>query len=299
MASIKEKYGHLAKQMMENSKHTGPITSQSLFQESNTKNRELVEQVLYDLVLPESSIQGYEHLQALTDHVSRGGSGLVLMEHFSNFDIPCLDYLLRYRYADGRRIADSIVSLAGMKLNVESQFVHAFTEAYTRIVIYPRRSVESIADPVERAHEEQRAKEINHSALREMIRCKHTGRIILVFPTGTRYRPGNPDTRRVLRTVDSYIKSFDYLVFIGIAGNVLLVSESGDMTEDLVQEDVMTYQVSELVDCKAFRNEVRAEVGEEGDLKDRVATKVREELDRAHENAERHRQKLLAARRPE
>lgn len=296
MAMIKEVYGHLAQRMIDNARYPGRITRDTLYQESNPDNRKIVEQVLDDLMLPESRIEGYEHIKSLAERAQQGESGLVLMEHFSNFDIPGLDYLLRQQGEEGTRIAESIVSLAGMKLNEESRFVHAFSEGYTRIVIYPKRSIDSITDPEERAREERKAKEINHSALREMIRCKHSGDLILVFPTGTRYRPGVPDTKRVLRTVDSYIKSFDFLVFIGIAGNVLLVSESGDMTEDIVQQDVLTYYVTEPVTCKRFREEVRAELGPEGDLKESVAHKVSAELDRAHSIAEERRREALKSR---
>lgn len=293
MASIKEKYGHIAKLMMENSRHPDRITHDTLYQESNIKNRELVEQVLNDLLLPGSDIVGYGRLQELFARAQAGQSGLVLMEHFSNFDIPGLDYLLRSKGSEGAHIADSIVSLAGMKLNEENRFVQAFTEGYTRIVIYPKRSLDRITDSAERVQEERKAKEINHSALREMIRCKHSGKLILVFPTGTRYRPGDPDTKRVLRTVDSYIKSFDSLVFIGIAGNLLVPSESGDMTEDRVEQDVMSYYVSEPLDCKQYRERVRSAAGSGPDPKQFVADRVGEELERAHEAAEQHRAAVL------
>jgi glycerol-3-phosphate O-acyltransferase len=291
MKSIKEQYGHIARKMMENAQHSNRIGRESLYQEANLENRALVNQVLDDLVLPESQVQGLEHLKQLYRYAQEGYSCLILMEHYSNFDIPCLYYLLEHADEESREAANSIVSMAGMKLNEESFFVHAFSEGYTRIVIYPRRSLEKIQDPELRAQEQKKAKDINHSALREMIRCKHSGQMILVFPTGTRYRPGDPDTKRVLSTVDSYIKSFDYMAFIGIAGNVLMVSPSGDMEEDTVRPDTMVFSVSRPMACRSYRDLVRNRTAEQEHAKEAVARAVQDDLERMHEHAEHFREK--------
>ena len=42
----------------------------------------------------------------------------------------------------------------------------------------------------------------------KVIELKKQGKIILVFPSGTRYRPGCPDTKRGLREIDSYLRLF-------------------------------------------------------------------------------------------
>jgi glycerol-3-phosphate O-acyltransferase len=176
-----------------------------------------------------------------------------------------------------------------MKLNEESRFVLAFTEAYSRIVIYPQRSLDNLDDP----EEERRARAFNHRAVREMVRCKNEGKLVLMFPTGTRYRPQNPDTKRVLNAVDSYMKSFDYVVFVGIAGNVLLVNPSGEMKEDYPVQDVVVFTVSPPVDSREFRKRYRAAAADGEDPKRAVARGVEAELARMHVEAEEVRNRNL------
>jgi glycerol-3-phosphate O-acyltransferase len=192
--------------------------------------------------------------------------------------------------SDRHDIAESIISMAGMKLNEDSGFVRAFTEAYTRIVIYPSRSIAKISDPEVLAQEQRRSREINMAATRQMIRQKHSGRMILLFPSGTRYRPGVPETKRGVKESTSYIKSFDTMVFVAIAGNVLHVDPDGDMTKDLLAKDVMVYNVSEPVSCDEYHETLRSRVPEGEDTKQFIADQVMLDLDPLHDEAERLRQ---------
>ena len=290
MRTIREKYGDIARKMVENSRQPHRVDETAIYQESNLDNRKLVDSILEDLVMPASALYHFEHLRLLYNYAQQGYSGLILMEHYSNFDVPCLYYFLERQGDEGRRIADSIVSVAAMKLNEESRFVLAFTEAYTRIVIYPQRSLDNLADP----EEERRARAFNHRAVREMIRCKNEGKLVLMFPTGTRYRPQNPDTKRVLNAVDSYMKSFDYVVFVGIAGNVLLVNPSGEMKEDYPAQDVVVYTASPPVDSREFRKRYRAAAADGEDPKRAVGRGVEAELARMHVEAEDVRSRHLS-----
>jgi glycerol-3-phosphate O-acyltransferase len=285
MRSIRETYGDVAQKMVENSRQPHRVDETAIYQESNLENRKLVDGILDDLLLPGSALFHFENLKTLYDYAQAGYSGLILMEHYSNFDVPGLYYFLARESEVGRDIAESVVSVAAMKLNEESRFVLAFTEAYTRIVIFPQRSLDKLQDP----EEERRARAFNHRAVREMVRCKNEGKLVLMFPTGTRYRPHDPDTKRVLTAVDSYMKSFDYVVFVGIAGNVLLVNPSGEMSEDFPSQDVVTYAVSPPVDSREFRNRYRAAAGPGEDPKQTVARGVEAELQRMHTEAEEHR----------
>lgn len=287
MRTIREIYGDIAYKMLEHSRQPHRVDETAIYQESNLENRRLVESVLDELLLPGSDLHHFEHLKTLYDVAQSGKSGLILMEHYSNFDVPCLYYFLEQRGEEGRRIADSIVSMAAMKLNEESRFVLAFTEAYSRIVIYPQRSLDKLQDP----EDERRARAFNHRAVREMIRCKNEGNLVLMFPTGTRYRPHDPDSARVLNSVDSYMKAFDCVVFVGIAGNVLLVNPTSEMSEDFPVRDVVTFSVSPPVDSRRFRSEHRAAAGTE-DPKRAVAQAVERELNRMHEEAVAYRSRL-------
>ena len=292
MVPIRERYESAAQELIRHSRQPDVITRDAVFQESNLTNRRIVETIVSELILPGSGIGGMDHLEKLFALTQQGKSCLILMEHFSNFDIPCLYYLLKNEGDEGIAVSDSIVSIAGMKLNEDSRIVRAFSEAYTRIVIYPARSLERVTDPDEQSLEAKKAAEINHPATRHMIRLKHEGHIILVFPAGTRYRPGEPDTKRILRTVYSYVRTFDYMVMIGLAGNVLRISPDGDMTKDLVTEDVVRLQVSPVLSTRDFRREAREKIGPEEDHRAAVAQEIEDQLEELHRKADTLRREI-------
>jgi glycerol-3-phosphate O-acyltransferase len=289
MQTIREIYGDIARQMVENSRQPHRVDETAIYQEGNLDNRRLIDGILDELLLPGSALYHFEHLSMLYDYAQAGSSGLILMEHYSNFDVPVLYYFLERQNQKGKSIAESVVSVAAMKLNEESRFVLAFTESYSRIVIYPQRSLDKLEDP----EEERRARAFNHRAVREMVRCKNEGKLVLMFPTGTRYRPHDPDTKRVLNAVDSYMKSFDYVVFVGIAGNALRVNPSGEMAEDFPVKDVVTFTASPPVDSREFRNRYRQAAADGEDPKRAVARGVEVEFARLHVEAEDYRSKHL------
>lgn len=293
LGPIREVYADEAREMVANSGQPRTVSTSNLYQEANTKNRDIIEGVLDHLVLPESEILGIENLIELHRRSRQGESCLILMEHYSNFDIPGLIYLLRR--SDHPEVADDVVAMAGVKLNEDSPFVRAFTEAYTRVVIYPSRSLEGITDEKLREDERRRGQEINMAATRQMIRLKHKGKLILVFPSGTRYRPGKPDTKRGVKEVDSYIKSFDTTVFVGIAGNVLQIHPTGDMSRDLTTRDILVMQASEPVSCSEFRESARASIPPGVDAKQHVADAVMARLEEIHRSAEDVRARRLEA----
>jgi glycerol-3-phosphate O-acyltransferase len=266
------------------------ITPETVFQPGKPRKRAFINNILEQLLLPGSGITNIEAFEELY-RLSQGGVPcLILMEHYSNFDIPCLYYLLQQQ--ERPQIADHITAIAGMKLNEESTFVNAFAEAYTRVVIYPSRSLASITDPGKRKEEEARSRKINMAATRSMIRLKHEGEMILVFPSGTRYREGEPDTKRGVKEVDSYMKSFDYAVFVGVAGNVLRIHPTGDMARDLATRDVVRLTVSDVVSCREFRDNVRENPCSD-DPKQCVANAVMQRLEELHDKAEATRREQL------
>lgn len=286
MIHIDTIFQQVTDQLIQNSKEEQSIDRQHVFQPANMANRELVEQIIEKLLLPGSHIAGYDNLYELFQRSQRGESCLILMEHYSNFDIPNLFFLAR-EHPTGLPVTDAIVAMAGTKLNEESRFVLAFTEAYTRIVIYPARLLAAMEGTPRYEAERARSREINRSALREMVRLKHSGKMILLFPQGTRYRPGKEETKRVLLEVDSYIKGFDHMVFIGIAGNTLEVSPAGNMEHDDPATDVVVYNVSEVTESAAFRRAARAAVPEGGEpAKRAVGAAVEQRFAELHAEAE-------------
>jgi hypothetical protein len=290
MPTIAEVYKtHLAA-MIKNTSQNQEVTEKNVFQPGNPINRKYVDKVIEDHLLPGSRIVNIESLYELHRRSKAGKSCLILMEHYSNFDLPVFIYLLSRSGPEGLETAESIVAMAGMKLNVESKAVLAFSEAYTRIVIYPSRYLEKITDPEELKEARKKSSVINRAALHHMVRCKHSGHIILVFPSGTRYRPGNPDTKRGLKEIDSYLKVFDYMVLVGIAGNILRIHPSGEMEEDQLFKDTVVYKVSPILECEAFRNEARSKAPVEADLKQYVADEVMRELEKIHQEVEQLRE---------
>ncbi len=283
MNHIVEIFQRVTDQLMKNSREQQEVDQTRVFQEANMANRPLVEEIIKPLLLPGSHIDGYENLAKLYQLSQTGKSCLLLLEHYSNFDIPAL-FLLAKEHDDGETTMNSIVAMAGTKLNEDSKFVLAFTEAYTRIVIYPARMLTALEGTDAFEAERMRSRVINRSALREMIRVKHSGRMILLFPAGTRYRPGKPETKTILKEVDSYIKGFDEMVFVGIAGNTLEVDVKGDMEHDVPHTDVAVYSISEVTRCADFRTDARGSAqGEEA--KQLVASAVGRRFEQMHERA--------------
>jgi len=268
------------------------ITPENVFQEGNVTNREIIHRVMGELVLPGSGVLNQENIINLHERSQNGASCLILMEHYSNFDIPSLYYLLEK--AGLKHIADEVVAIAGMKLNEESEFVNAFAEAYTRVVIYPSRSLLKYAENEQLVQERSRSSHINMAATRQMIRLKHEGRLVLLFPAGTRYREGQPDTKRGVKEVDSYMKLFDYAVLMGIAGNVLRIDPEGDMSNDLATRDVVLLNPSRAINCREFRETSRANTPKGVDPKQYVADRVMEELEKVHDEAEAERRRRLS-----
>jgi len=293
VSSIKDMYKEIAYEMVKNSEQTEDVTQEHVFQEGNRRNRELVNRIVDDLIDPRSRIENFENLEELARLSAQGKACLILMEHYSNFDIPGLYYLLQKAGDTGADFADRIISIAGLKLNISNRFVLAFAESYSRIVIYPSRTLNSITDPEQLKRESRRSRELNRAALREMIRHKYNGRIVLVFPAGTRYRPGKPETKRPVKETDSYLKSFDHMVMIGTAGNLLHVNPSEDMTADVPNNDLMVYYASDVMDCKSFRDGARGTVPDGEDAKQYAADAVGAKLEELHQKAEEVRARLL------
>jgi hypothetical protein len=291
----KGKYAVIIKKMIENATDVTEVTDRNVFQEARPANKPLLQEIIRDLMLPGSRVDGLEHLVELHQIALRKKACLILMEHYSNFDLPCLLDLLEESGAAGREAADSIVAVAGVKLSEESKLVLAFTEIFTRVVLFPARSVSSAKDPAERLAAEGRRARINVAALKALNSLRTQGRIILVFPTGTRYRPWDPSTGKGLKEIDTYLKFYSHMVHIAINGNTLLPNPKGRMDEDYPRKDLMLYTVSPVIKCSDFRREAVKGRGEDEDLKQHVVDRVMAALGVLHEEAEKKRLQLLAA----
>jgi len=288
------KYAGIIAKMVENSTGAPVVTDQNVYQEGNPANKPLVSSIVKDLLLPGSRIIGKEHLLQLHRLAQRRKACLILMEHYSNFDIPCIYELLEREGEEYREAANAVVSVAGVKLNETSPLVLAFTEVYTRVVLFPARSVEAIKDPKERGEAEKRRGRINLAAMKTLNTLRREGKLILVFPSGTRYRPWDPSTGRGLREIDTYLKFYSFMVTVAINGNTLLPNPNGSMDEDFPQKDVMIYTVSPVRKCSDFRRETLKGREHAEDTKQHVADGVMAALARLHERTEKARQRAIA-----
>ena len=308
-------YAPQIKQMIANSVGASVVTDKNVYQEGSPVNKPLLGQIVSDLMQPGSRIVGMEHLMELHQVALRKKACLILMEHYSNFDIPNLYELLEREPAGGQEVADAIVSVAGVKLNETSPLVLAFTEVFTRVVIYPGRpaaspgrpaaspgrsaaspgrSAASSDDAADHPEAEQRRARINIAGLKALNTLRRQGRLILVFPSGTRYKPWDPSTARGLKEIDTYLKFYSHMVTVAINGNTLLPNPEGSMDEDFIRKDVVLYTVSPVIKCSDFRREALHESTEEDESrKQRVVDSLMAALARLHADTEPKRKALL------
>ncbi len=71
---------------------------------------------------------------------------------------------------------------------------------------------------------------MNIAAMKMLKTLRKEGKLILVFPSGTRYRPWDPSTARGLKEIDTYLKFYSRMVLISINGNTLLPNPEGSWT---------------------------------------------------------------------
>ena len=257
--TLVEYYKDLFPKLLEYSSVDRVITEHNVFQTPNYKIRELVNGMCREVLLPGSGIKNFANAEAFLQQLKEGKKGLILMEHYSNFDLPILIYMLSSTCGEtGRELSERIVAIAGMKLNEDNPYIAAFAEAYARIVIYPSRSLAAVADPEEHKKEEQRSRLINIASMRAFERVRQEGNAVLVFPSGTRYRPGHPETKRGVREIDSYIKLSDVVMPVSINGNCLRIPESKhEMTEDVVFHDRLIMTAGNICSAAALREEAK------------------------------------------
>ena len=269
------------------------INEHNVFQEGDPEILSILDEMAGKLILPGSRLDGIEHLEELLALAESGKSCLLLPEHYSNLDLSIISLLIRKAGGRGNDIGRSIIAIAGMKLNEDNPAVAAFTGAYTKIVIYPSRYLSGL-DAKEKKAEFIRSNAINRAALKAINEQKVKGRIILIFPSGTRYRPWDPASKKGVREIDSYIRSFDYMCLAAINGEVLHIQKT-DMINDEVSKDLVTVTISPVIPCAEFREKARASIPDDMDRKQVVCDAVMAELEKMHIAAEEKRQMLLKA----
>jgi glycerol-3-phosphate O-acyltransferase len=269
------------------------VTEHNVYQQGNNEIMPILDEMASSLILPGSGVDGMENLEVLLAKAEAGKSCLLLLEHYSNFDLSTFSLLVRRSGGRGEDIANNLVAIAGMKLNEDNPIVAAFASAYTRIVIYPSRSLQGL--DAEKDHAEiVRSNGINRAAMKALNEVKVQGKLVLVFPSGTRYRPWEPSSKKGVREIDSYIRSFDYMCCVAMNGKILQVQKT-DMLNDAVNSDLLWVTAGPVHSCAEFRDKARAAAEAAGieDKKQAAVDAIMAELDRLHTAAEEKRLLLL------
>lgn len=258
----------------------------NVYQIGSAENREIIGQIVERFLLPGSRIDNAEILAELLSRCRAGQSCLILAEHYSNFDFPMIYRLTEKNSLLGPEAAKSFLPIRGMKLSEVTPFTAPFTRSYDTIVIYPSRSLDKIKDPEKLEEVRKISLPINHAAMRQMIKQKHNGRIIVVFPAGTRYRPWDKSSMQAVREIHSYLKTFDNVMFMAINGNTLPPAQTEVMTDDTAVEDLMILTCSEIVNGRQFLKKEQARTPEGIDPKQYAANRVMEKLMAMHNKVE-------------
>lgn len=279
---------YVREKLPEITKHKGAnheVTPENVFQKGNPALSKILDKMVDDLALESSEFRHPEHLEEFLNEVKTGKKGIILAEHYSNMDYPAFMHLMKKTGPKGTELAEKCIAMAGLKLGEDNPYVAAFAGSYDRIYIYPSRYIKSIKDPEVLAEELKRSKMINLASMRALEKAKEEGRVILVYPAGTRYRPGNPETKKGVKEIDSYIKMSDIMLLISANGNCLRISDSGDMTEDTVHKDRLIFDASPVINCEEYRERVKAEHTELTgiDKKQAVVDQVMADLEKMHE----------------
>lgn len=289
--TLLEAYGKYFKEMIALSHAPDKIDETNIYQEANLDLQKYMDMILDENLAEGSGLHNVENFKAFYDAVTKEGKkGLILMEHFTNLDLPEIIYMLKKRDEDwAKDFSKRIVAVAGMKLNEASQGVKVWTEGFSRVVIYPTRSLDKVTEE-EKIAEEAKARKINFAAMRAMDACKRRGEVILVFPSGTRYRPGKPETKKGLREIDSYLRLFDVMLLVSINGQALKINMEtpDDMLSDLIEKEKVLLTASPVINCKEFRNEVLSKLpADEPDPKQKTIDAVMDYLEKQHDETQK------------
>jgi glycerol-3-phosphate O-acyltransferase len=235
------------------------ITPDNVFQEGITRNLNLFMEFVDRLMLPGSRVEGAANLLPSIKLLKQKKSFLFLMKHQGNFDAPCFYSLLKREGEQYQDILNRLVFIAGRKLNEDSIVVKTFAEILSRLIIVPKREIplkiasETEEQVAQREQIETEARRINRAALRMLKKLKDESRIIVLYPLGGRPKPWLQE--KGVKETTSYMRMFDYIHFITMAGNVLEVRR--DMREEKPRRDQVVFTISEAVLTGEYRCQSR------------------------------------------
>lgn len=290
MQAISTLYRNDIMQMLKKSWGAMTVTPDNVYQPGNPAVLPHIDTMIAGHLSEKSAIRNLQNLEKLSEMAAQGKSCLLLVEHYSNFDLPVFHYLLRKAGEKGHKAAEKLIAIAGYKLNETNPVVTAFTEAYSRLVIYPSRSLQALKEknaPRETLITElAKSNSINHASLKKLNELKVTDKLILVYPSGTRFRPWDPSTKRGVREIDSYIRAFDYICLVSMNGGILFINPEGEMHEDYIGKGHVLFDASEPIATDDFREDVKNHLKDGEDRKQAIVDEVMRRLDVMHQAME-------------
>ncbi|MBN2545596.1 MAG: 1-acyl-sn-glycerol-3-phosphate acyltransferase [Spirochaetes bacterium] len=289
-----------AKKMMKNSKMNEDtlITPENIYQPAIKNNRDYLFEIIKMSHLEGSTILGAENLIKLFELAKKGHSCIILSEHVSNLDVPSM-FVRFYDHKNDllKEIFEKIIFIAGVKLN-ENPLVKLYTEMFSRIVIFPIRSIEKLTNDETQKEKINLAKKINIKSTRKIKELRNAGFLFVLFPSGTRYRPWLPETKKSIKETSSFLKSFDYFCCSSINGNNMLPGEHEDMTKEQFIKDVLVINYGEIKKTKDYIDNILKsadkKITEDTEKsKQFIGDKIMEEIEQLHNKAEEYRKKFL------
>ncbi len=229
------------------------VTPDSVMRPARFHNRPAIRRICEGLLLPGSGLQGLEHLEELAARADAGEPGIVLAWHSSNLDVPNLYTFLASAGREG--LFDRLCFMAGRKLAEESAMCAMVSEAFPRILVSPPSFLRRVDDPTAL----KAARAVNRAALRATRAVLKRRGLLFLFPAGTRYRPGRPETGRALSQVDGYLRMCENFVLLNITGNTLPVQPGRAMSEELPRRDVVRHVLGPVQKVAAFRDAIRSD----------------------------------------
>ena len=208
-----------------------PLTPDRVVQLAKKSMQPHFAEICRKLLLPGSSIKGWRNVEELGQRARAGKACLLCLSHVSNLDVPILYAILEDQH--DIEVFNQIIWIAGRKLSEDTLLTQTLIQSCNRIVVTPL----SWFSGHHSEKEQRQAHTINRAAQREMVKLRHEGWIFGLFPTGTRIRPGVESTARAIAEVDTYLKTFDFIVIGRIDGCTLPVSREQDFMHETPKRD--------------------------------------------------------------
>jgi 1-acyl-sn-glycerol-3-phosphate acyltransferase len=241
-----------------------------VFQAAQKQNRERFAAIIEDLLLPGSGVEGVENLRSLHALAAQGRPTLILSAHVSNLDVPALYTLLKHRGEEA--LFEDIIFIAGRKLTEGCKSIKSMAEMFSRVVISAKSSRMS-------EQEISGGMAINKAAQKKIAELQCSGKVFLLYPTGTRSRAGVPRTHRGLREVYNYLRKFEYCVVCGIRGNILPARDDVDMIDEFPQRSAVVFSFGKVRSIAEWLDELtRRQPDAATDRKQFVVDAIMEEI---------------------